>query len=197
MGMGVRPMGRTPTTLSEINVTPLVDVMLVLLIIFMITSSVETTRARQEQQRLLHRTDDRPRADIDLNQKVPINLPNVNAREVNLSEEKKLVLSLDADYAFYIGEIKVLDCTDFGSKKGGKGKKEGKKKGKGKLGDEGYSACLTELQKKLGANAKLQKDKELYLRADEALPYGRVLMAMARVREAGITKFGLIAEPEE
>jgi biopolymer transport protein TolR len=193
MGMGVGPMGKTPTTLSEINVTPLVDVMLVLLIIFMITSSVETTRARQEQQRLLHRTDDRPRADIDLNQKVPIDLPNVNAREVNLSEEKKLVLSLDEDYVFFIGEIKVLDCADFDKKKGG----GGKKKGKAKLGDEGYSACLTALQKKLGANAKLKKDKELYLRADEALPYGRVLLAMARVREAGITKFGLIAEPEE
>lgn len=30
--------GRTPTTLSEINVTPLVDVMLVLLIVFMVTA---------------------------------------------------------------------------------------------------------------------------------------------------------------
>ena len=32
------PQGRTATSLSEINVTPLVDVMLVLLIIFMVTA---------------------------------------------------------------------------------------------------------------------------------------------------------------
>jgi biopolymer transport protein ExbD/biopolymer transport protein TolR len=32
------PQGRTTTSLSEINVTPLVDVMLVLLIIFMVTA---------------------------------------------------------------------------------------------------------------------------------------------------------------
>lgn len=33
-----RPGGSTPTTLAEINVTPLVDVMLVLLIVFMISA---------------------------------------------------------------------------------------------------------------------------------------------------------------
>ena len=34
------PQGRTSTSLSEINVTPLVDVMLVLLIIFMVTAPI-------------------------------------------------------------------------------------------------------------------------------------------------------------
>src|SRR5437868_2662712 len=40
MAISVQGQGpsRTPTTLSEINVTPLVDVMLVLLIIFMISA---------------------------------------------------------------------------------------------------------------------------------------------------------------
>ena len=37
--------------LSEINVTPLVDVMLVLLIIFMISSSIETMQVQQEMER--------------------------------------------------------------------------------------------------------------------------------------------------
>ena len=36
--------------LAEINVTPLVDVMLVLLIIFMISSSIETAQIQQEKQ---------------------------------------------------------------------------------------------------------------------------------------------------
>jgi biopolymer transport protein ExbD/biopolymer transport protein TolR len=37
------PQGRTATSLSEINVTPLVDVMLVLLIIFMVTAPMMNT----------------------------------------------------------------------------------------------------------------------------------------------------------
>ncbi len=37
------PQGRTSTSLSEINVTPLVDVMLVLLVIFMVTAPMLQT----------------------------------------------------------------------------------------------------------------------------------------------------------
>jgi biopolymer transport protein ExbD len=45
--------GEIGGTLSEINITPLVDVMLVLLTIFMVASSVETIQAEQEKARLL------------------------------------------------------------------------------------------------------------------------------------------------
>jgi len=45
--------GSDHTTLSEINVTPLVDVMLVLLTIFMIASSVETIQVAAEKEKLL------------------------------------------------------------------------------------------------------------------------------------------------
>ena len=45
--------GSDHTTLSEINVTPLVDVMLVLLTIFMIASSVETIQVAAEKEELL------------------------------------------------------------------------------------------------------------------------------------------------
>jgi len=41
------------TSLSEINVTPLVDVMLVLLTIFMVASSVETIQVAAEREKLL------------------------------------------------------------------------------------------------------------------------------------------------
>ena len=43
----------TQSTLSEINVTPLVDVMLVLLTIFMVASSVETIQVAAEREQLL------------------------------------------------------------------------------------------------------------------------------------------------
>ena len=188
--------GKTPTTMAEINVTPMVDVMLVLMIIFMTTASVETTQARMKSERRLYQ-EDRPRLDKDLNRKVPVNLPHVNAEEVNLSEEQKLVLSMSADWKMYLGEIEVLDCKSYEKSGKSKGKSKGKTSGKeGGLGDEAFDACLEGLNKKLSRNEKLQRDKELYLRADETLSYGRVLKTMARVRASGITKFGLIAEPE-
>ena len=40
------PQGRTQTSLSDINVTPLVDVVLVLLIIFMVTAPVCSRASR-------------------------------------------------------------------------------------------------------------------------------------------------------
>jgi biopolymer transport protein TolR len=48
----------------------------------------------------------------------------------------------------------------------------------------------------LAANEKLKRDGEMYLRADESLPYGLTLKVMAKVRAAGVGKFGLVAEPE-
>jgi len=45
--------GGGPTTLSEINITPMVDVMLVLLTIFMVASSVETIQVKQRTQAIL------------------------------------------------------------------------------------------------------------------------------------------------
>lgn len=50
---GTQPESTGGSTLSEINVTPLVDVMLVLLTIFMVASSVETIQVAAEKDKLL------------------------------------------------------------------------------------------------------------------------------------------------
>jgi biopolymer transport protein TolR len=68
-------------TLSEINVTPMVDVMLVLLIIFMVTAPL-------------------------IQQGVKVNLPETRAAPVE-AKEKKLVLSIDAQNQVYLGEAPV------------------------------------------------------------------------------------------
>ncbi len=64
-------------SLTEINVTPLVDVMLVLLIIFMVTAPL-------------------------IQQGVQVNLPEARAKAVN-AEEQKLVLSVKADKTLWLG----------------------------------------------------------------------------------------------
>ncbi len=79
MGMSGNSGGRT--TLSEINVTPMVDVMLVLLIIFMVTAPL-------------------------IQQGVKVNLPDAKAQPVDGSE-KKIVISVDASSHVYIGDVEV------------------------------------------------------------------------------------------
>jgi len=58
IGSGGREAGSVQSTLSEINVTPLVDVMLVLLTIFMVASSVETIQVAAERERLLREVEE-------------------------------------------------------------------------------------------------------------------------------------------
>jgi len=78
MSSGKEP---TRTTMSEINVTPMVDVMLVLLIIFMVTAPL-------------------------IQQGVKVNLPPAKAAPTE-AKETKIVVSIDRDKHIYIGEAEV------------------------------------------------------------------------------------------
>src|SRR5688500_4191961 len=71
-GSGSGPMG-------DINVTPLVDVMLVLVIIFMVTAPM-------------------------MNAGVDIDLPQVNAPPISQDSDQQLVLAIDAELNYYIGD---------------------------------------------------------------------------------------------
>jgi biopolymer transport protein TolR len=75
MAIGTSGSGRQ--TLTEINVTPLVDVMLVLLIVFMVTAPL-------------------------IQQGVEVKLPEAKAEPVK-AEEQKLVLSVKADRSIWLG----------------------------------------------------------------------------------------------
>ncbi len=138
MAIGTSGSGRQ--TLTEINVTPLVDVMLVLLIIFMVTAPL-------------------------IQQGVEVALPQVKAQPVK-AEEQKLVLSIKADRSLWLG-----------------------------AGEEPARVDLADLEAKLRANARVAKDRELYLMADRSLPYGFVVEVMAAVQKAGVTNLGMITDP--
>jgi len=122
--------------ISDINVTPLVDVMLVLLIIFMVTAPM-----------MIHG--------------VNVNLPITESKSIK-STEDPLILSITKKRLIFIEnynvEFKALN---------------------GKL-------------KKIFAN---RAGKELLLQADKDVPYGFVMKVMSQVKEAGITKVGMITEP--
>lgn len=163
--------------LAEINVTPLVDVMLVLLIIFMMSASIETVQAKKKA------------ADVEKQkQKVEVNLPRIDAKAVNLKQDKILVLTFTKKLKFYLQDIPVEDCGSFGARLRRRSRHI-------KKFDAAFDKCLDGLTEKLVTNEKLKKDRKLYMKADKDLPYGLVLRVMARVRRGGISRFGLIADP--
>jgi biopolymer transport protein ExbD/biopolymer transport protein TolR len=69
--------GRTQTAMAEINVTPLVDVMLVLLVIFMITAPILQTG-------------------------IQVNLPKTREAESHEQSPQALIISIDKDGSVYI-----------------------------------------------------------------------------------------------
>ena len=68
--------------MSEINVTPFVDVMLVLLIIFMVAAPL-------------------------LSVGIEVDLPNTQAKPLEPEKERPLTLTLDADSNLFINEVKI------------------------------------------------------------------------------------------
>jgi len=78
---GLRRRNDPNKTMAEINVTPLVDVMLVLLIIFMVTAPM-------------------------LSMGIDVNLPRVKSKSVDVTEEK-LVLTINEAKEIYLNKTKM------------------------------------------------------------------------------------------
>lgn len=52
-----------------------------------------------------------------------------------------------------------------------------------------------ELQQKLTAIAAGNPDKEIFLRADTGVPYGKVIALMGIIRGTGLTRLGMVTQP--
>lgn len=79
-GRGNRARSHRP--MSEINVTPMVDVMLVLLIVFMVAAPLLTTG-------------------------VPVDMPKAEARAIKDDDNKPLEVTITKENLLYVGETKV------------------------------------------------------------------------------------------
>jgi biopolymer transport protein TolR len=130
-----RTSGSQP--MSDINMTPLVDVMLVLVVIFILTAPLLASSIRL----------DLPRADAARTSAVP--------RFVTL----------------------VVD-----------------KNGRTFLQDQ--PVTLERLAQSLAQTAAENPDTEVQLRADEAVPYGRVVEVMGVAQKAGLNRIGFVADPK-
>lgn len=127
---------RSRMTLSEINVTPMVDVMLVLLIIFVVAAPMMTST-------------------------VEVRLPKTETRAV-ASDEDKLLLTITEDKRVLLGKDEV---------------------------------AIEALAETLASNRRVQVEQELYIRADERVPYGVAARVFALAQKAGVQKVGLVTQP--
>ena len=128
--------GSQSDTISQINVTPLVDVMLVLLIIFMVTAPI-------------------------LQQGVRVDVPKVAGGPL-AGQEEQLVVNVGKGGETYLNDTPMP---------------------------------LDQLAEKLRAIVAARPDRQLYVRADQAVSYGVVMRVMGAVRDAGLTRVGLVTEP--
>ena len=131
--------------MSEINVVPYIDVMLVLLIIFMITAPL-------------------------LTQGISVDLPNAAADPLDpelLRDNEPLVLSIDREGQLFLN-----------------------------IGDDDESP-IDERTVVARTAAVLRRNAAtpVLVKADQAVPYGRVVTGMVLLQQAGAQRIGFLTDP--
>ncbi len=126
---------RIAPALADINVTPFVDVVLVLLIIFLITAPMML-------------------GGID------VRVPKTATQTVR--PEERMILTVTKTRGVYL---------------------------------ENTPITLERLQNVLSNMAKRNPKASVFLKADEAVPYGTVMKVMDVVKKAGVDKVGMVTEP--
>ena len=127
--------GASHRPMSDINVTPLVDVMLVLLVIFIITAPLMASSIR-----------------LDLPQ-TPAARPSESVRAITLV--------VDKTGAVFMDDVALPSPA---------------------------------LLKRLQDVARAHADTEVQLRADSAVPYGRMVEIIGLAQQAGLNRVGFVAD---
>ena len=136
-------MRRRP--LAEINVVPYVDVMLVLLVIFMITSPIST-------------------------QGINIKLPQAKVKALPSQQETPIIISINNRGSYFLN-----------------------------ISDDSARPVSTE-DLIIGVSAALQlakqnhQQREIYVKGDNEVDYGKVVKMMVLLQKAGVTSIGLLTQ---
>lgn len=121
--------------MSDINMTPLIDVMLVLLVIFIITAPLMTTSLK-------------------------LDLPKAEGARPS-DAPAFLALAVAADGQLFVGDERVT---------------------------------REQLAERVRAAAQRDPQLEVHLRADQAVPYGRVAELIGLLQDGGLTRIGFVTE---
>ena len=138
MAFGRLERTQGPQPMSDINMTPLVDVMLVLVVIFIITAPLLANSVR-------------------------LDLPRTDAAKPN--DAPKFVTV-------------VLDKA-------------------GRIFLDDKPSTPAQLAQRFAEAARQNPEAEVQLRADQAVPYGRVVEIMGAAQKAGLNRIGFVADPDQ
>jgi biopolymer transport protein TolR len=136
--VGSRGRRRRSPAMSEINVTPFVDVMLVLLIVFMVTAPLLTVG-------------------------VPVDLPKTRAPALGQDKEP-LSVTIAKNGKIYLQKEVVTE---------------------------------DQLVPKLQAISQNGYDQRIFVRGDQTVDYGRVMVVMGLLASAGFTHIGLVTDVQK
>ncbi|MEM1243592.1 MAG: protein TolR [Pseudomonadota bacterium] len=130
---------------SEINVVPYIDVMLVLLVIFMITTPL-------------------------LTQGVKIHLPKAQAKAIKKTQHQPIIITVDKFGRYYLNV------------------------------DAHPNKPITPSQLAIRIAAELQlaqesrQNRQVFVKGDENVDYGKVVQAMVLLQHAGVKNIGLVTQ---
>ena len=127
-----------PEPMSDINMTPLIDVMLVLVVIFILTAPLLASSLR-------------------------LDLPQAQAAKPQ-DAPQVVQIALGKD-----GQLYVQD----------------------------QPLTLDALRQRLALAAQLNPQTEVQLRADESVPYGKVVAVLDAALQAGLSRIGFVAQPRQ
>ena len=137
MAFGRLPRSAAQPPMSDINITPLVDVMLVLVVIFILTAPLLASSIR-------------------------LKLPRTDGAVSVAATPEAITLVLDKTGQVFLNDAPVSPSG---------------------------------LEQGLARAALRSPDTEVQLRADAAVPYGRVVEIMGAAHQAGLSRIGFVAEP--
>ncbi len=162
--------------LSDINITPLVDILLVLLIIFMVTT------ATAEQQKVEQKKQDSVQEKTE--SLVALNLPVTPDNEyIADAETSKLVVVIDRNLRVFVvrglsgigGQDPIADCSQTRA-------------------PSQWQPCFDIIVRTLGQNQRMLKEG-LYLEADADAPYGFVSGVLQAFRGLGLQSVDIVTDP--
>ena len=135
--------------MSEINVVPYIDVMLVLLVIFMITAPM-------------------------LTQGVTVDLPKASSENLQTTENEPIIVSVNRQGEYFLNVHEAPDAP----------------------------ITVHELLIKVAAIITLTTESQqpapaVFVKGDQGVAYGKIVAAMAVLKQAGASKVGLLTESPE
>lgn len=144
----INNINRRKNPMSDINVVPYIDVMLVLLVIFMITAPI-------------------------LTQGVAVDLPKAASSSLKAADREPVIVSVD-----HVGDL-YLNLNNNPTQ------------------PIDPQTLMTRVAAELELAHQTGQTLNVLVKGDQGVPYGKVILAMSLLKQAGAEQVGLLTDPSE